>query len=155
MYCEGDNSADTFFLSLESFVTNLKNKFCDDLAQGFIKESEYKKILQDMLQNHNLSRTNAGFGNLSVNNIKIENNKLYIDGLYFKREFDENLSTPYAVFIKNSTQSIRYYNYYIEHGNYKFKRQQSLEDIMEIYNLTREEAEAYSQILKSEYRENY
>lgn len=139
-----------FFDALISFTHLVKIAYSDDFSQGFIRESEYQKLLHKMLESTSLERL-AGFGNINVGQVVISEDKLYIDKTLFKRESDEKMSSPYAVFIRNSNKPVRYYNYYVDHsGNFNFKQQRDLVDIMTEFGLTREEAEAYEKISRDE-----
>lgn len=83
--------------------------------------------------------------------VVISEDKLYIDKTLFKRESDDKMSSPYAIFIKNSNKPVRYYNYYVDHsGNFSFKQQQDLVEIMSDYGLTKEEAAEYEKMMRDE-----
>lgn len=139
-----------FFKALIDFTHIVRTAYSDDFAQGFIRESEYQRLLHKMLESTSLNRL-AGFGNISVGQVVISEDKLYIDETLFKRESDDKMSSPYAIFIKNSNKPVRYYNYYVDHsGNFNFKQQRDLVDIMTEFGLTREEAEAYEKISRDE-----
>jgi hypothetical protein len=139
-----------FFNALIDFTLLAKTTYSDDFSQGFIKESEYQKLLHKMLVSSSLERE-VGFGNINVGQIVISKDKLYIDKILFKRESDNKMSSPYAIFIKNSNKPVRYYNYYVDRlGNFKFRQQRDLIDIMTEFGLTREEAEAYEKISRDE-----
>ena len=150
---EGSND-DRFFKALDDFVERMMNSFMSDFSQGFIKESEYQRLLHLMLKNPHMTR-GAGFGNMLLEKdgirILIEDDKLYVHHTYFKREDDSKLSSPYAIFIKNSNKPVRYYNYYVDHsGNFSFKQQQDLVEIMSDYGLTKEEAAEYEKMMRDE-----
>lgn len=143
-----------FFKALDDFVERMMNSFTSDFSQGFIKESEYQRLLHLMLRNPHMTR-GAGFGNMLLEKdgirILIEDDKLYVHHTYFKREDDSKLSSPYAIFIKNSNKPVRYYNYYVDHsGNFSFKQQQDLVEIMSDYGLTKEEAAEYEKMMRDE-----
>jgi hypothetical protein len=143
-----------FFKALDDFVERMMNSFMSDFSQGFIKESEYQRLLHLMLRNPHMTR-GAGFGNMLLEKdgirILIEDDKLYVHHTYFKREDDSKLSSPYAIFIKNSNKPVRYYNYYVDHsGNFSFKQQQDLVEIMSDYGLTKEEAAEYEKMMRDE-----
>ena len=143
-----------FFRALDDFVERMMNSFTSDFSQGFIKESEYQRLLHLMLRNPHMTR-GAGFGNMLLEKdgirILIEDDKLYVHHTYFKREDDSKLSSPYAIFIKNSNKPVRYYNYYVDHsGNFSFKQQQDLVEIMSDYGLTKEEAAEYEKMMRDE-----
>lgn len=151
---EGSNEDDRFFKALDDFVERMMNSFMSDFSQGFIKESEYQRLLHLMLKNPHMTR-GAGFGNMLLEKdgirILIEDDKLYVHHTYFKREDDSKLSSPYAIFIKNSNKPVRYYNYYVDHsGNFSFKQQQDLVEIMSDYGLTKEEAAEYEKMMRDE-----
>ena len=149
MYQSSNNDI-RFFHALIDFTSKVKTVYSDDFCQGFIRESEYQKLLHRMLESTSLERL-AGFGNINVEQVVISEDKLYIDKVLFKRELDDKMNSPYAVFIKNSNKPVRYYNYYMDHfGNFKFRQQLDLVDIMTEYGLTREEAEAYEKISRDE-----
>lgn len=151
---EGSSEDNRFFKALDDFVERMMNSFMSDFSQGFIKESEYQRLLHLMLRNPHMTR-GAGFGNMLLEKdgirILIEDDKLYIHHTYFKREDDSKLSSPYAIFIKNSNKPVRYYNYYVDHsGNFSFKQQQDLVEIMSDYGLTKEEAAEYEKMMRDE-----
>ncbi len=151
---ESSSEDNKFFKALDDFVQRMKSTFTSDFHQGFIKESEYQRLLHLMLRNPHMTR-GAGFGNMLLEKdgirILIEDDKLYVHYTYFKREDDSKLSSPYAIFIKNSNKPVRYYNYYVDHsGNFSFKQQRDLVDIMTEFGLTKEEAEAYEKISRDE-----
>jgi hypothetical protein len=152
---EGLSEDNRFFKALDDFVQQMKSTFTSDFHQGFIKESEYQRLLHLMLRNPHMER-GAGFGNMVIKDndrclVKIEDDKLYINYAYFKREADSKLSSPYAIFIKNSNKPVRYYNYYVDHsGNFSFKQQQDLVEIMSDYGLTKEEAAEYEKMMRDE-----
>ena len=151
---EGSSEDNRFFKALDDFVERMMNSFMSDFSQGFIKESEYQRLLHLMLRNPYMTR-GAGFGNMLLEKdgirILIEDDKLYVHHTYFKREDDSKLSSPYAIFIKNSNKPIRYYNYYVDHsGNFSFKQQQDLVEIMSDYGLTKEEAAEYEKMMRDE-----
>lgn len=100
-----------FFDALINFTHLVRMAYSDDFSQGFIRESEYQKLLHKMLESTSLNRL-AGFGNINVGQVVISEDKLYIDKTLFKRESDDKMSSPYAVFIRNSNKPVRYYNYY-------------------------------------------
>ena len=138
-----------FFKALIDFTNLVRTTYSDDFSQGFIRESEYQKLLHKMLESTSLQdwqvlEINAG-------QVVISKDKLYIDGILFKRESDDKMSSPYAVFIRNSNKPVRYYNYYVNRfGNFNFKQQRDLVDIMTEFGLTREEAEVYEKISRDE-----
>ena len=139
-----------FFNALINFTHLAKTTYSDDFSQGFIKESEYQKLLHKMLVSSSLERL-VGFGNINVGQIVISKDKLYIDKVLFKRESDNKMSSPYAIFIKNSNKPVRYYNYYVDRlGNFNFRQQRDLIDIMTEFGLNREEAEVYEKISRDE-----
>ena len=139
-----------FFNALIDFTNLVKTAYSDDFSQGFIRESEYQKLLHKMLESTSLQRL-AGFGNINAEQVVISKDKLYINEILFKRESDNKMSSPYAVFIRNSNKPVRYYNYYVDHfGNFNFKQQRDLVDIMTEFGLTREEAESYEKISRDE-----
>ena len=151
---EGSSEDNRFFRALDDFVERMMNSFMSDFSQGFIKESEYQRLLHLMLRNPHMTR-GAGFGNMLLEKdgirILIEDDKLYVHHTYFKREDDSKLSSPYAIFIKNSNKPVRYYNYYVDHsGNFSFKQQQDLVEIMSDYGLTKEEAAEYEKMMRDE-----
>lgn len=151
---EGSSEDNRFFRALDDFVVRMMNSFMSDFSQGFIKESEYQRLLHLMLKNPHMTR-GAGFGNMLLEKdgirILIEDDKLYVHHTYFKREDDSKLSSPYAIFIKNSNKPVRYYNYYVDHsGNFSFKQQQDLVEIMSDYGLTKEEAAEYEKMMRDE-----
>lgn len=151
---ESSSEDNRFFKALDDFVERMMNSFMSDFSQGFIKESEYQRLLHLMLRNPHMTR-GAGFGNMLLEKdgirILIENDKLYVHHTYFKREDDSKLSSPYAIFIKNSNKPVRYYNYYVDHsGNFSFKQQQDLVEIMSDYGLTKEEAAEYEKMMRDE-----
>ena len=151
---EGSSEDDRFFKALDDFVERMMNSFMSDFSQGFIKESEYQRLLHLLLRNPHMTR-GAGFGNMLLEKdgirILIEDDKLYVHHTYFKREDDSKLSSPYAIFIKNSNKPVRYYNYYVDHsGNFSFKQQQDLVEIMSDYGLTKEEAAEYEKMMRDE-----
>lgn len=151
---EGSSEDNRFFKALDDFVERMMNSFMSDFSQGFIKESEYQRLLHLMLRNPHITR-GAGFGNMLLEKdgirILIEDDKLYVHHTYFKREDDSKLSSPYAIFIKNSNKPVRYYNYYVDHsGNFSFKQQQDLVEIMSDYGLTKEEAAEYEKMMRDE-----
>lgn len=151
---EGSSEDNRFFKALDDFVERMMNSFMSDFSQGFIKESEYQRLLHLMLRNPYMTR-GAGFGNMLLEKdgirILIEDDKLYVHHTYFKREDDSKLSSPYAIFIKNSNKPVRYYNYYVDHsGNFSFKQQQDLVEIMSDYGLTKEEAAEYEKMMRDE-----
>lgn len=151
---EGSSEDNRFFKALDDFVERMMNSFTSDFSQGFIKESEYQRLLHLMLRNPYMTR-GAGFGNMLLEKdgirILIEDDKLYVHHTYFKREDDSKLSSPYAIFIKNSNKPVRYYNYYVDHsGNFSFKQQQDLVEIMSDYGLTKEEAAEYEKMMRDE-----
>lgn len=149
------NEDDRFFKALGDFIKQMKGSFMSDFQQGFIKESEYQRLLHLMLRNPHMER-GAGFGNMAIKDndkyfLKIEDDKLYIHYIYFKREDDSILNSPYAIFINNSNKPVRYYNYYVDHsGNFSFKQQQDLVEIMSDYGLTKEEAAEYEKMMRDE-----
>ena len=151
---EGSSEDNRFFKALDDFVERMMSSFMSDFSQGFIKESEYQRLLHLMLRNPHMTR-GAGFGNMLLEKdgirILIEDDKLYVHHTYFKREDDSKLSSPYAIFIKNSNKPVRYYNYYVDHsGNFSFKQQQDLVEIMSDYGLTKEEAAEYEKMMRDE-----
>lgn len=151
---ESSSEDNRFFKALDDFVERMMNSFMSDFSQGFIKESEYQRLLHLMLRNPHMTR-GAGFGNMLLEKdgirILIEDDKLYVHHTYFKREDDSKLSSPYAIFIKNSNKPVRYYNYYVDHsGNFSFKQQQDLVEIMSDYGLTKEEAAEYEKMMRDE-----
>lgn len=151
---ESSSEDNRFFKALDDFVERMMNSFMSDFSQGFIKESEYQRLLHLMLRNPHITR-GAGFGNILLEKdgirILIEDDKLYVHHTYFKREDDSKLSSPYAIFIKNSNKPVRYYNYYVDHsGNFSFKQQQDLVEIMSDYGLTKEEAAEYEKMMRDE-----
>lgn len=151
---ESSSDDNRFFKALDDFVERMMNSFMSDFSQGFIKESEYQRLLHLMLRNPHMTR-GAGFGNMLLEKdgirILIEDDKLYVHHTYFKREDDSKLSSPYAIFIKNSNKPVRYYNYYVDHsGNFSFKQQQDLVEIMSDYGLTKEEAAEYEKMMRDE-----
>jgi hypothetical protein len=151
---EGSSEDNRFFKALDDFVERMMNSFMSDFSQGFIKESEYQRLLHLMLRNPYMTR-GAGFGNMLLEKdgirILIEDDKLYVHHTYFKREDDSKLSSPYAIFIKNSNKPVRYYNYYVDRsGNFSFKQQQDLVEIMSDYGLTKEEAAEYEKMMRDE-----
>ena len=151
---EGSSEDNKFFKALDDFVERMMSSFTSDFSQGFIKESEYQRLLHLMLRNPHMTR-GAGFGNMLLEKdgirILIEDDKLYVHHTYFKREDDSKLSSPYAIFIKNSNKPVRYYNYYVDHsGNFSFKQQQDLVEIMSDYGLTKEEAAEYEKMMRDE-----
>lgn len=151
---EGSSEDNRFFKALDDFVERMMNSFMSDFSQGFIKESEYQRLLHLLLRNPHMTR-GAGFGNMLLEKdgirILIEDDKLYVHHTYFKREDDSKLSSPYAIFIKNSNKPVRYYNYYVDHsGNFSFKQQQDLVEIMSDYGLTKEEAAEYEKMMRDE-----
>lgn len=144
------NDDKRFFKALIDFTNLVRTTYSDDFSQGFIRESEYQKLLHKMLESTSLQGL-AGFGNINVEQVVISKDKLYINEILFKRESDNKMSFPYAVFIRNSNKPVRYYNYYVDHfGNFNFKQQRDLVDIMTEFGLTREEAESYEKILRDE-----
>ena len=151
---ESSSEDNRFFKALDDFVERMMDSFTSDFSQGFIKESEYQRVLHLMLRNPHMTR-GAGFGNMLLEKdgirILIEDDKLYVHHTYFKREDDSKLSSPYAIFIKNSNKPVRYYNYYVDHsGNFSFKQQQDLVEIMSDYGLTKEEAAEYEKMMRDE-----
>lgn len=54
-----------FFNALIDFTHLVKMAYSDDFSQGFIRESEYQKLLHKMLESTSLHRL-AGFGNINV-----------------------------------------------------------------------------------------
>ena len=151
---ESSSEDNRIFKALDDFVERMMNSFMSDFSQGFIKESEYQRLLHLMLRNPHMTR-GAGFGNMLLEKdgirILIEDDKLYVHHTYFKREDDSKLSSPYAIFIKNSNKPVRYYNYYVDHsGNFSFKQQQDLVEIMSDYGLTKEEAAEYEKMMRDE-----
>lgn len=150
----GQDEDNEFFETLSDFVSDMICSFLSDFTQGFIKESEYQRLLHLMLRNPHMKR-GAGFGNMSVEDIngrriKIEDDKLYIQYVYFKREDDSKLNSPYALFIKNSSKPVRYYNYYKTHDGFKFKQQRDLTEVMSKFGLSKEEAELYEKISRED-----
>lgn len=144
------NDDKRFFKALIDFTNLVRTTYSDDFSQGFIRESEYQKLLHKMLESTSLQGL-AGFGNINVEQVVISKDKLYINEILFKRESDNKMSFPYTVFIRNSNKPVRYYNYYVDHfGNFNFKQQRDLVDIMTEFGLTREEAESYEKILRDE-----
>lgn len=151
---ESSSEDNRFFKALDDFVERMMNSFMSDFSQGLIKESEYQRLLHLMLRNPHMTR-GAGFGNMLLEKdgirILIEDDKLYVHHTYFKREDDSKLSSLYAIFIKNSNKPVRYYNYYVDHsGNFSFKQQQDLVEIMSDYGLTKEEAAEYEKMMRDE-----
>jgi len=140
----------TFFEALTSFVKGTKLTFGSDFSQGFIKEDEYSKLLRRMLQYSYTQRLGI-LCNLQVGSIIIKNDKLYVDDIPFMRESNDDLNSPYAIFIKHSNKPVRYYNYYKNnYGGLTFKQQLDLVDIMTKYDLTKEEAETYEKMSRDE-----
>ena len=139
-----------FFEGLIDFISLMRSLYSYDFSQGFIRETEYQRLLHKMLESTSLQRL-AGFGNINVEQVVISKDKLYINEILFKRESDNKMSSPYAVFIRNSNKPVRYYNYYVDHfGNFNFKQQRDLVDIMTEFGLTLEEAEAYEKMSRDE-----
>ena len=139
-----------FFEGLIDFISLMRSLYSYDFSQGFIRETEYQRLLHKMLESNSLTRQ-AGFGNINAGQVVISQNKLYIDKTLFRREPDDKMNSPYAIFVKGSTKPVRYYNYYIDHfGNFKFKQQLDLTDIMAEFGLTLEEAEAYEKMSRDE-----
>lgn len=150
---EGSSEDDRFFKALDDFVERMMNSFMSDFSQGFIRESEYQRLLHLMLKNPHMTRS-AGFGNMLLEKdgirILIEDDKLYVHHTYFRREDDSKLSSPYAIFIKNSNKPVRYYNYYKTHDGFKFKQQRDLTEVMSKFGLSKEEAELYEKISRED-----
>lgn len=143
-------SDDDFFNALTSFVERSKLVFGSDFDVGFIRENEYLKLLNQMLQSPSMRRLEA-VGDLQVGSILIKDKKLYVNNILFMRESNDTLNSPYAIFIKHSNKPVRYYNYYKNnYGGLTFKQQLDLVDIMAEYSLTKEEAEVYDRMLQDE-----
>lgn len=139
-----------FFEGLIDFISSMRSLYSYDFSQGFIRETEYQRLLHKMLESNSLTGL-AGFGNINAGQVVISQNKIYIDKTLFRREPDDKMNSPYAIFVKGSTKPVRYYNYYIDHfGNFKFKQQLDLTDIMTEFGLTLEEAEAYEKMSRDE-----
>ena len=60
---ESSSEDNRFFKALDDFVERMMNSFMSDFSQGFIKESEYQRLLHLMLRNPHMTR-GAGFGNM-------------------------------------------------------------------------------------------
>ena len=102
-----------------------------------------------MLKCQNIRRPVGGEMYLENYHVKFINNRLYIHDIYFRVEDNNQLYSPFAIYVKNTQKPVRYYNTTWKNDDLmKLYQVRDISEIMAEYELSAEEAMDYEKMMK-------